>query len=75
MSKTQIRYEASEDEWGVKLKRDWFRLHCGKSFQIALGKAAFDCHLELDANWYVILPNATRLIPHPRSIHTVIIDS
>lgn len=70
-----LSYDSSADQWGVKLQGRWYRVGCGEQFALRMGDVYVGCRLELDAHWYVELPNAARFILHPRSVYTVSVDA
>lgn len=73
--KTQLTYDSSTDQWGVTIKNRWYGVGCGECFGLRIGKSFIGCRLEIDSNWYVILPDDTRFILHPRTSYMVSIDA
>lgn len=56
--KCNITYDVGEDRWMVKLDGRKYGLHCGEVFSISIGQHYIPCRLEMDDDWYILLPGA-----------------
>lgn len=67
---TTLRFDREQDQWYVQLGDRSYPLHCGESFLLYVGKTAYPCRLELDASWYVIMPE-TKFALHTSTVYKV----
>lgn len=72
--KETIRYDADRDVWCVDQGGRPYALHCGECFALYVGNKAYECRLELDTDWYVLMQD-TRFVLHRRTVYAVGMDS
>lgn len=65
-----IHYDIGQEQWCVRQGGRSYRLRCGECFNLYIGKTAYPCRLELDTEWYVILPE-TQFTLHTRTEYSV----
>lgn len=65
-----IYYDARHEQWFLRQDNRSYGLHCEECFDLYIGKTAYPCQLELDTDWYVILPG-TKFTLHPRTVYHV----
>ncbi|SED10857.1 DUF5348 domain-containing protein [Paenibacillus sp. GP183] len=65
-----IYYDIEQEKWCMRQGVRSYGLHCGECFDLYIGKTAYPCRLELDTDWYVILPE-TKFTLHLRTVYQV----
>ncbi|NTZ16429.1 hypothetical protein EXW96_20845 [Paenibacillus sp. JMULE4] len=65
-----IRYDADRDVWCVPTSARPSPLHCGECFTLYVGSKAYECRLELDTDWYVLMQD-TKFVLHRRTVYAV----
>lgn len=68
--RTDLHFDRDMDQWCIQLRDRSYPLHCGESFILYVGKTAYPCRLELDSNWYIIMPD-TKFVLHTSTVYTV----
>lgn len=53
-----MKYDQESERWIVVLRGREHGLHCGESFGLSLDEISIPCRLELDQQWYVVMPGA-----------------
>ncbi|MFC4620574.1 DUF5348 domain-containing protein [Camelliibacillus cellulosilyticus] len=51
----EMIYDDDSDRWIVDFNGRFYGLHCGETFELAIGKTAIPCRIELDSVWYIVL--------------------
>ncbi|MGV2886062.1 DUF5348 domain-containing protein [Paenibacillus taichungensis] len=72
--RARICYEPDRDEWCVDLGQRRYGLHCGECFTLYVGNKAYECRLELDTDWYVLMQD-TKFVLHRRTVYAIGIDA
>lgn len=68
--KTTLHFDREQDQWCAQLEGQNYPLHCGESFLLYIGRTAHPCRLELDASWYVIMPE-TQFALHTSTVYMI----
>lgn len=55
---SEMKYDFEQDRWTINLRGRWYGLHCGEGFELVLGERTIPCRLELDLQWYIVMPGA-----------------
>ncbi|GAB6172351.1 hypothetical protein JCM15765_18290 [Paradesulfitobacterium aromaticivorans] len=67
-----LRFNQEKDQWFAQIGQKFYPMYCGESFLLGLGNKNYQCRLERDESWYIILPK-TRFTLHPLTDYTVIL--